>query len=153
MATRPPRLLINLKHYRKPIFCLFLCRQTRSSRVLPLLILVPAPSLPLLHPRHALFSLVTVLIPLIAPVIGRGVRRGATHCIDLALTLALDRTDGVVDDLLRRSDAAVNFMVPNGLDLEALALKFVPVEERHGRLVSLAKMNMGGRMKNGINNI
>jgi len=80
---------------------------------------------------------VAVLIPSVGPVIGSGVWRGAAHRIDLTLTLALDGTDGVVDDLLRRADAAVNFVVPDGLDLEALALKFVPVEERHGRLLFL----------------
>lgn len=107
---------------------LFLCHKASCPRVLPLLILVSTPSLPLLHPRHALISLVTVLVPIfITDATGSSVRRRATHGIELALPLALDGTDGVVDDLLGCADAAVDCMVPDGFDLETFTLEFVPV--------------------------
>lgn len=94
---------------------IFLCRQTSCPRVLPLLILVPTPRLPLLHPRNTLISLVTVLIPVFVThaADSSSVRGGTAHGVELALPLTLDGTDGVVDDLLGCADAAVDFMVPD----------------------------------------
>lgn len=99
--------------------------QKTSSGVLPLLILVPAPRLPLCHTHSPSFSF--HLPPLILRFCGKSAR-GSPHGIHFPITHSLFRTNNVLDDFARDSNAAVLFVVFDGLDLDAFSIDFVSVE-------------------------
>ena len=103
-----------------------LSREKTSPRILPLLILVSAPCLPLLHTSSALFSFPPPPVAL-RRFSGKGAR-GTTHCVQFSIAHAFLRADNVFDNLSWDSDPSIFLVISNGFYFEALPVEFVSVQ-------------------------